>query len=398
MQFIKKAPGRAILFAVMLFIIPNSYAQVISIEEFLRLNVKSGDLAKSTELNLDSEIVGWSNEGPQKDEIATFRNANTVDIFSANKLVSSLSTVDFPIGIKGFVAIDSTYKFYAYKQSGNENYEFGLFNLDGTLFKSISEAGLKFSPHAKFLYKPCSMENLSPISVFNLDGDEVFTISPESECQVVAPTDSQLIVSQKKLLSMWSIDSKEMIWETEIPRSNYYTDAAFEILYSVKNNIIVARDSFGCYCFDFNGSFLWSQEGINENREINMVGISKDEGNILIAAQSSNSIEAILFDQNGTNLKEFEIPIHITAYLTFNADVYKDLFLLRFWGKGDSIQKRKLVTIIAININNEWICMPVKGAWYLLTSVIPPKRVLIGFGDNKKQISTYELNKEVQND
>jgi hypothetical protein len=192
---------------------------------------------------------------------------------------------------------------------------------------------------------------------------------------------------------LWNVNTGQKIWESDIPEEDYFTDSAFKITYSVKANIIVVRNMIGCHCYDFQGNFLWAQESPGNNRHINMVGVSEENGNVVITA-NEGLIKINIFGRDGDLLSEPEIPLgpdcRFSANVTHGtAEVFPNFILVPFM--ASTVDDRKRVTGILYYDDSEWIAGVIEGSWYLLRSS-NDECTLIGLNKETRKLSAFSIN------
>ena len=378
-----------LLFIGLIFCISgNGYCQVISIEEFLETILPLQSVDTSFSYIPGEKILGYQ----YGDRYFSTRTSRDIDIFDTNGRIQY-----FPLNNSLFLVnafIENKNLIFASAQQKGNNFIKGLFRFDGTPVKAYSNPDIYPSPGGKYFYTQCSMLDTYPISIYDYDGSSLFTVPVSHECQVMAPSDSQLIILHYKSLSLWDIKSKQKIWESNIPRDDYYTDSAYRITYSIERNIIAVRDAVGCYCFDFQGNFLWGKEGIGGNKFIKFVGVSKTDGNVVVAAVESNLIRANIFSRDGDLIEEITLDLgpNCSYAVSVNpgvAEVFPDFVIIGF--KANIGPNKKIrVTGILYHADTTWMSAIIYGSWHILQSA-DNDFVLIGFDENDSKVSAFNF-------
>jgi len=393
-----------IINVVLLFGVSISFSQVITIEEFFQTTMPSKTVIKTFSHGLKDAF--YSSQHSRKilsvtnGRIKTFDTPTgifedeqpaDIDLYDSKGKILTIPVEAQIRGIESFLTNNN--RFAAYKQSEDNEFIYGIFEIDGSLVKSVKNIEVRASPGGEFYYTLATGDG-SPghIAIYDDSGNIKFRIPEVSEFQTEAPSDSQLIVQDHKFLSLWDINAMRKVWESNILREDYYTDTAFKISYSVKANIIVVRDMFGCHCFDFQGNFLWAQEGLGSNKRINMVGVSDEDGKLVVTALESNSIRVNIFSRIGILLKEIWIDIgnncRYSGRWNSIADVFPEYILLRFMARVG--EKKVHVTGILYYNDYDWIPLFVQGFWYLLEDE-DESYTLIGFEQEDKEIIAFSI-------
>jgi len=392
---------------LLLFAVSISVSQVITIEEYFENIMPSKTINKMFSSKLREGFYAGSfcsrylaitnfkkEEVKTPDGLRTIKKPSDIDIFSSTGLVSTFANETNATSIIGFIEKEN--KFIAWnKNSANNRSSLEIFDIDGRFIKSLDCSGLIYSsPNAIFFYSAISGHLTGPILILDEECNESFRIPTNYDYEFEAPSDSTLIVLHYKSISLWNIQNKQKLWETEIPREDYITDiSGFGITYSNNHNIIVVRDLIGCYCFDFQGNFLWSHEkGLNDNRLINLVGVSESNGTVAITFVDGNAIFLKLFNRAGEAINELNIDFgancNFVANWGFVADVFSEIILLRFIARVE--KDKRHVTGILYNNGENWISGLVDGFWYILQSENETKS-LIGFDDKNNEVTVYDM-------
>jgi hypothetical protein len=281
--------------------------------------------------------------------------------------------------------------FYMNETTSSGSIRLTVQDFNGSIVGVIENKGLlELSPGGKFAYPMVSMESTRPLKILDFEGSLIFRIPHRFEYQVQAVSDSEVLVLEEKTLSMWDVVQGKKLWDRQIPRDNFFTDTAFRILYSDESGIIVARDMYGCYCFDISGSLLWYRDGLNGQRMINAVGLS-DDGTTAIGVILPDGIQMKTLDKSGnereTLIFSFGPEVSFKGNWGFEIDVFSEVRLQRFLSREGSNSVH--VTAIAIKENKQWITGVVEGLWFYLPA--SENAVLVGIRNQMTAIEGLSL-------
>ncbi len=318
------------------------------------------------------------------------RTSSSIKIFNSDGELQTTFTPESRMIVKKFIENKNIFFGYARNEAGKSIC--GIFDFDGSPIKIYSNPHILPSPSGEYFYTQCSMESSGPIYVYDKNGDMSFRIPIQFECQVSAPSDSQLIVLHDKFLSLWDVNTGQEIWQSNIPREDYFTDSAFDMAFSVKNNIIAVRDEISCHCFDFQGNYLWGQDPLEKYKRINMIGVSEDNGKVLITTNYGGAINVYLFNRDSSLFLETEINLGpdciFAANVTWVADVFDNFVLIGFKARVD--HERKRVTGILYFNGSEWISAVIDGRWDLHKSA-QGEYTLAGLRRYTNEIMAYSI-------
>lgn len=387
----------------------DGQAEMITVEEFFQTAMPSKTVIKTFSHSLrddfyssvySSKYLAVVNSHKRIVEKSTgpmeINSPAEIDIFSAQGRILTLSREERKARISGFI-IGST-DYFVFERPLEDRREVVIYEMDGKLVKLLT--GFKFvsvSPGGKYLYRSGPDEQ---IGIFYTDGQERFRITSKGSMYAKAASDSTLLVLDYKSLSLWNIDSRQKLWESDIPDERFSVEGSSSISYSSSADIIVASHLLGCYCFDFQGNFLWSEEDFNyadRNKKfvtLIMAGVSKENGTVAIVSfeRPGNSLVVNLFNREGGLLERFEINLSPDLSFTGNwgriAYVFDEYVLLHFM--AGIKQDRKHVTGILYYDGQHWTSAVIDGFWYLLD---PEKEIktLIGFDSKSKAVSAFSI-------
>ena len=363
-----------------LFGVNLGQAQVISVEELIESVSLSKSVEKAFSYQFENEVAGYL---PGEKYFAA-RTADDLNIFDAKGRVQNLANSESAFIIRRF--LDNRDLFFADMQKPDGRYECGLFHLDGTPAIILPFFIYNVSPGGRFFYHECTGDgSAGEIPIYDENGDRSFGVPNGLECQVTAPSDSQLIVFQHETLSLWDVKAKQTIWVSDIPGGDCQASSMFKITYSVDGNIIVVRDQNSWHCFDFQGNFLWAHrpDGGKRRGLINMVGVCREDGRIVVTVNEGNSIEATIFSRRGDLLDKPRIELGPNCHFSANvspltADFSGDFVLLPFQATHGDIRMR--VTGILYYDGSKWTSAAIEGAWYVL-NYAKSEYTLIGFSE-----------------
>ncbi len=361
-------------------------SEVISIEEFLRTVMASKTATQIYSHNFEEVIKGYK----RGNDFFAVQTSSRIHIFNSEGELQNTITPKSRMVVREI--LENKSMLFASTQNESGEHVRGLFKLDGTPVRMYSNRNIFPSPGGEYSYTRCSMESSGPIYVYDKEENLNFKIPLRFECQVSAPSDSQLIVLHDKSLSLWDVNTRQEIWHSNIPNEDYYTDSAFDMAFSVKNDIIVLRNMHNCYCYDFQGNYLWGQDGPGDNNRINMIGVSKDDGKVLITTNAPGVINVDLFNRDGSLFLETEINLGpdciFAANVTWVADVFDNFVLIGFKAKVG--HERKRVTGILYYNGSNWISAIIDGRWDLHKSA-QGKYTLVGLMRETNELMAYSI-------
>ena len=377
----------SLFFICLIFCISgNGYCEVISIEEFLRVNMASKTITQVYYHKFTEDIKGYK----RGNDFFAIQTSSSIKIFNSEGELQNTITPKSPMVVREF--LENKNMFFASTQNESGEHVRGLFKLDGSPVRMYSNRNIFPSPGGEYSYTRCSMVSSGPIYVYDKEENLNFKIPIRFECQVSAPSDSQLIVLHDKSLSLWDVNTGQEIWQSNIPNEDYYTDSAFDMAFSVKNDIIVLRNMHNCYCYDFQGNYLWGQVDPSYNTRINMIGVSKDDGKVLITINDGGAINVYLFNRDGSLFLETEINLGpdciFAANVTWVADVFDNFVLIGFKALVD--HERKRVTGILYFNGSEWISAVIDGRWDLHKSA-QGEYTLVGLKRETNKLIAYSI-------
>ncbi len=311
-EFLKHVQGLSIL--VLLLVNPVK-AELISIDDFLQTHMQSKSVNKlfSSELKDGFYSTTYSKRYlaitnfisktvKTPDGTRDIKEPSKIDIFNSQRFLFTIPNDSKAHGLKWI--LDDVNAFLAFYKKDDGHSGLGLYETDGQLVKKLPVSYIVCaSPTGKFFFRSISNHLNGLVRVYDENGKYYFKIPTIHDYQIEPATDSTLIVLHYKSVALWDVKNKKMLWENNIPRDDFITDmSGFKILYSVPADIIVVRDLIRLYCFDFQGNFLWSQEGFRGFRDINMLGVSEKDGMVAV----SNTIDVNLYDRDGNLLVELD--------------------------------------------------------------------------------------------
>lgn len=360
-------------------------SEVISIEEFLRVSMASKSVTQVYSYDFAEDIKGYKSGNG----LFAVRTSSSIKIFNSEGEIQTFTPTSRMV-IMEF--LENKNMFFASTQNESGDYVRGLFKLDGSPIKFYSNPYVLPSPGGEYFYTGCSMLSSGPIYVYDKEDNFNFQIPIRFECQVSAPSDSQLLVLHHKSLSLWDVNTGQEIWQSNIPREDYFTDSAFDMAFSVKNDIIAVRDAISCHCFDFQGNYLWGQDPVENNNLVNMIGVSKDDGKVLITTNAGEAINVYLFNRDGSLLLKTEINLgpgcYFSANVTWIAEVFDKFVLIRF--KAMVNNENKQVTGILFYNGSDWISAVLDGRWDLHKSA-QGEYTLVGLKRETNELMAYSI-------
>lgn len=379
-------------------------AEVITIEEFFNTAMPSKAVTKAYSYEMRDEFstarycrkyLAITNQYNYMEDtpngLKKTKKSSEIDIYSATERKSIIANEAEAGVIIGFSENKNRVISY-YKEDSDKPLELGIFDINGTLLNTIPylNGPTYCSPGGEFFYVSVGEHLSGSINIYDSNGDLSFRIGGLSGFKFVAPTDTSLLVLTRRSLTMWNINTQQKVWESEIPNETFYTSTGnYKITYSLKSNIIVVRDNLGCYCFDFQGNFLWSHEGPSRLRDnIRYVGVCEENGNVATIFNMGSSILLKLFNRNGILLNESEINCHYRATYGSKADVFPNYILMRY----EIRENQNIIRATAIFYNNgqEWTSSLIDGYWFLLHYENGTES-LVGFDNESNVVSAYNI-------
>jgi len=394
---------------LILLILPsNSNSQVISIDEFLQTTMASQEFTET--FSYDCPDKFYSSTYSDKYLSITLsqpRTINTeegskdiydprrVEIFnSQGKLLNILAEGEKP-RVAGFIESETDY--YIFEQRVGGNVEIGIYDMEGNLVKSLNRGFYSYSsPQGKFYY---NQGGESGLTIYNENGDKLFGIPIKGDRFTAnAVSNSTLLVVDRTTLSFWNINTREIIWERNIPtKRKNIVDESSHIQFSLSGNIIVLRSFYAYYCFNFQGDFLWADEDYGFPYNIvNYTGASNSRGDVVIIYTKFNnqhSLFAKIFNHVGMSLGEHEIQLGENVKFAGNygstAMVFNDYTFIRISSRTAD-QDIELATCILYKEDQSWSSAVVSGFWYFLKNGSQIE-TLIGYDTISQQVKGYEI-------
>ncbi len=394
--------------AVIILLTPPAYSQVISIDEFFQTKLVSRDVTETFSYDCPGKF--YSSKYSDKYLSITYsqpRKINTeegrrdiydprgVVIFnSQGKLLNILAEGEQP-RVAGFIGGETDY--YVFEQRVGGNDKIGIYDMDGNFVKPLNCGYYAYcSPQGKFYYR--SSEGTT-LTIYNENGDYLFSIPTGGrQCEATAASDSTLLAVNSNTLSFWNINTQEIIWERDIPgKLKGILDESSHIQFSIPGNLIALHSSFGYYCFDFQGDFLWAGEDYSvRDKLLKYTGVSKSSGDVAVVdfkQGMSHSLFAKIFNNEGILLEEHEIQlgdnVKYSGNTNFTAMVFNDYIFIRIFSRTAD-QDIEFATCILYKENQSWSSAVVSGFWFLLNEGSPTER-LIGYDPRSQQIKGYQI-------
>jgi len=396
-----------LLLSLLLLFPSNSFGQVISIDEFLQTNLASREITETFSYDCpDRYYTSTYSDKYLSITLSQPRTINTdkgsrkvydpyrVVIFNSQGELLNIQPEYEQFRVAGFLEGESDY--YVLQQWSGNNGEVGVYDMEGNLVKPLNCGGYIYcSPTGKFYYHS-GFESL--LDIYDDKGDRLFGIPTVPEQFVAtAVSDSTLLVLKGTTLSFWNIKTQKIIWESDIPgKQGSIVDLSSHIEFSIPGNTIALQSDYGCYCFDFQGDFLWADEdyGFNKNN-VKYTGVSKSSGDVVIIYdefKNQHSRFARFFNHEGILLGEHEIEsgddVKFAGTPSSTAMVFDDyIFVLISVAIND--QNSEIATCILYKENDHWISTLVSGFWYLLKND-RQEREIIGYDLNSGQVRGFQ--------
>lgn len=396
------------LLSLLLFFPSNSFGQIISIDEFLQTTMASQEVTET--FSYDCPDKYYSSNYSDKYLAITLSQPRTIDteegvvdihipkravIFNSQGELVNIMAKYKKFRVAGFLEGEKDY--YVFEQWVGNNHEIGIYDMDGNFVKPLNcRYYIYCSPTGKFYYHSGSESNLT---IYDGNGDRLFTIPTGGrQFKANAASDSTLLVFNRNTLSFWNIKTQEIIWERDIPgKRKAIVDGSSGIKYSIPGNVIALHSSFGYYCFNFQGDFLWAEEDYSvRSKLLKYTGVSKSSGDVAIVYSkfgTSHSLFAKIFNHEGILLEEHEIQlgenVKYAGNTNFTAMVFNDFVLISIAASAAG-QGIEFATCILYKENQSWSSAVVGGFWYFLNEGSQMER-LIGYDSISQQIRGYEI-------
>jgi len=405
MYYLKNLKSVLSITAIIILLTPSMYSQVISIDEFLQTMTTSKEVTETFSYDCPDNFYSFTysdkylsitlsqnyTEGVSKD----IYDRRRIEIFNSQDMLINILAQGEQPRVAGFIESETDY--YVFEQRVGGKYETGIYDMEGNFVKQLNCRNYIYcSPSGKFYYHSGSEGSLA---IYDENGDYLFSI-PNGGCEYKAnaPSDSTLLVINRDTLSYWNINTRETIWEEHIPgRLKGVIDGSSHIQFSIPCNIIALHSSLGCYCFNFQGDFLWADEDYGvRDKYLHYTGVSKSSGNVVIVYGQRgmpHSLFAKIFNREGILLEEHEIQlgenVSYAGNTDFTAMVFNDYVLIsiasRTAGKGN-----EFATCILYKEDQSWSSAVVGGFWYFLDAGSQTER-LIGYDSISQQVKGYQI-------
>jgi hypothetical protein len=401
-------PLFCLLLPLLLLFPSNGFGQVISIDEFLQTNLASKQITqtfsydcpdsyytstysdKYLSITLSHQKTTNTDRGPRK-----VYDPYRFVIFNSQGELLNIQPEYEQFRIAGFLEGESDY--YVLQQWSGNNGEVGVYDMEGDLVKPLNCGGYIYcSPTGKFYYHS-GFESL--LDIYDDKGDNLFGIpTVPNPFVATAVSDSTLLVFKKTTLSFWNIKTQKIIWESDIPgkQGGIVDDLSSHIEFSIPGNTIALRGYYGCYCFDFQGKFLWADEdyGFNKNN-VEYMGVFKSSGDVVIIYykfRNQHSRFAKFFNHEGVLLGEHEIkPGDDVKFAgTSSTAMVFDDYIFVLISVSINGRNRENATCILYKENDQWISALVSGIWYYLKND-RQEREIVGYDSNSRQVRGFQI-------
>ncbi len=389
----------------LILLVPACYAQVISIEEF----IQSAMADKQLELNYAINTEGVFYAAISTDNYIIFEEAKLysrtsqahgdVRISKPHKihiLSTENSMTEFNLNgenyiVQGlFTADDEDYFIYSAKM--NDNFGAQLYSIDGIFIRTLNcPANVKCSPGGKYYYEERGQMGFG---IYDELGNFKFNINCLGEFFSKAVSDSYLLVLDAKSLALWDINSKRIVWKSDIPNTSYKISGLSIISFSEQHDLILFNAYDGCYCFNFHGDFLWFKDIDRNYSRFQTFGISESNGEImvLIANSAIMDLELNIFDKNGNLNKQIPLQVQNSQELLGAWDselmVYDDYIVIPYI-TGHQNDRKCYSSILALS-DNQLSIYNIYGFWYLL-KINQNQLCFIGYESNQESIKSYGI-------
>jgi len=297
--------------------------------------------------------------------------------------------------VAGFLEGETDY--YVFSQGAPGIHELGIYDLESNLVKPLHCRDYIYcSPQGKFYYHQAEE---GALTIYDENGDRLLTMTDAVHgYRANAASDSTLLVAYRDTLSFWNIITQETIWKSEIPPGQELTfDGSSGIQYSISGNLIVLYSGSGCYCFNFQGDFLWADKDYGFHvKQVEYTGVSKSSGDVAIVYfkyGTQHSLFAKIFDRQGIFLGENEIQlgenVKYAGNTNFTAMVFNDYVLIRIFS-NTADHGLEFATCILYKENQSWSSAVVSGFWFFLNKGSQTER-LIGYDPRSQRIRGYQI-------
>lgn len=361
-------------------------SQVISMEEFLRENLASKEVTRVYHHEFTEDIKRYKGG----DDFFAVQTESDIKIFNSEGELQSAFTPKSRMMVMDF--LENKNMFFARTQNEAGKNVSGIFELDGSPVKIYSSNRILPSPGGKFFYDECSMVGTGPTGVFETHGGMSFVIPTWFECQASAPSDSQFLLLHHKSLSLWDVTTGQELWNSTIPDEKYNTSSAYDMAYSEKNNIIAFHNGKGCYCFDFQGNYLWDLNYYGSRTLIHKIGVSKDDGKVLIYSSGEESNHITLCNRDGSMFLDTTLKpgpgVRFMGGFSTLADVFDDFIVLKYTARFDD--KKTGVTAILYPNGDDWASALVDGLWDFYKST-NGEYTISGYTEDTDEVMAYSI-------
>ncbi len=397
-----------LLLSLLLLFSSNSFGQVISIDEFLQTNLASKQITETFSYECpDRYYTSTYSDKYLSITLSQPRTVNTdegsrkvydpyrLEIFNSQGELLNIQPKCERFRVAGF--LEGEKDCYVLQQWAPDNYEVGIYDLGGNLVKPLHCRDYIYcSPTGKFYYH---QSEEAALTIYDENGNRSLRMTDGVHgYRANAASDSTLLVAYKDTLSFWNIMTQETIWKSKIPPEQELTfDGSSGIQYSISGNLIVLYSGSGCYCFNFQGDFLWADKDYGFRvKQVEYTGVSRSSGDVAIVYfkyGTQHSLFAKIFDRQGTFLGENEIQlgenVKYAGNTNFAAVVFNDYILFRIFSRTDD-QDIEPATCLLYKENQSWSFAVVSGFWYFLNEGSQMER-LIGYDPRSQQIRGFQL-------
>ncbi len=397
--------NRLLISIIVILLVPTCYAQVISIEEYLNSAMadKQSGLKYSKDFDgnyystfVTREYVAIREQSlypknVDKGQMENIYKPHKISFLSGENKLAELDLNGENYMVKGVIKSEDE-DLFIYTSRVDGKYCSSIRKLDGSLISILNcPPFVTCSPGGVYYYNSRANDGLS---IYDEYGNFIFAIPCIGSYSAKAVSDSLILVLDANSLSMWDISYKSVIWKTEIPSPSFKLSGNSIIKFSLLHNIIAVNGLYGCYCFDFNGNFLWQKEYDSNQERLQMLGISSFSGELVTIRQDYNLKNSIIefFTVDGklrTNKKMNWINSQ-NAFREWDKDllIFEDIIMVPCI--SGNYNTRDYYTSIITFENDEPQITNIAGFWYFLESKTGETHI-VGFSPDDNKIKSFKI-------
>ncbi len=333
-------------------------------------------LVLTTAVPESTYVAGKLNIKLERSETLIFNNKNYYTVIKGRSFVSLIPDINAYL-------VNSPHGDSAYK---NE-----IFSLPGELINSFIGPEVNSSPDGKYFYTGTVTGNRQPLIIYDSEMNQKFRFPIETKYVANALPNGLIAAGEKDRIYLYNAAADDILWKLDLPKRSFIVDESFNIRFSPRGDIIIARDMTKVHFIDINGNLLWSNNRINSGFS---VGVSRNNGMVSFVVGSHSHLIFQLYDISGKKITDLDNNIgpDLAGASVWGSDVYaNDKFqMARFTAKNINTNEDLYLTGICIKDDKEYMIFAVDGFWYYLEKN-DREGTLVGFENDRKEIIGYSV-------